>query len=252
MNSDKKYLNSLINFELTNAKAKITFSNGNPLNLKHEDREAKKAGDVVNKNKPKKNPSSTSKVQFDTIDATLSADIEVPYLGGFFDSDEGYEESESLSNEDEKPKDEKEETEETKDANENEEKEEEKIEETQESSISILGISVVINEDYFSNELQGVVSVVCENEEKISILSQNIAINVPLSYLNGIDYNDYAQSFSSNKKRTQESIISNIISKQRSNIVHNEPFYRLNSSQKSIVSTLSGKFDLPETIKTIL
>jgi hypothetical protein len=211
---NKKYICQLIGFEISNAKAKVSFSNSNSMNIKKEKLAPFKGSDVINKYKPKKLPKSTIKktpnktVQYDE-------DEEVYDIGGLFGEDtEEYESAEEPQKIEEKT-----EKEEVKAP-----EEEEKRAETKTTNFKTIEFSAMINTDFRTQERQGCLSHVYETDGELYVESRAMAIQLKSRYLKWCDFMKYGAS-NQNKKKNEKKVISEIISSYRENIVHYIPFY---------------------------
>ncbi|CAI2384890.1 unnamed protein product [Moneuplotes crassus] len=244
---NKKYASSLITYEVNNARARLGVSNNNKLNLIKENRDPPSGGDPSSKSKPKKNCSITiktspKKVNYDeeSYPTTMAA--------LFGDNDEYYEEfdeDQEIPEVDEAAEEDSENKEETKKETECEEK-------VEEQSSKIISYTIHVSEKYLTSEFQGIVTVIFEDKGKLYVQSKNLIVDFAVSYLHNVDYSKYAISTMS-KKKIQEDITSEIITKQRSNIVHIDPFYNQGGRNKTspIIWTLGRKIEL-ENIKRIL
>ena len=173
---NKKYISQLINFEVSNGKAKQSFSASNPMNIKKEALTLQKTGEVINKYKPKKGPKSVSKKSPNKC-IKYDEDEDVYDIGGLFDDD-----SEGFESDAEKaptaPESKHEET-----------KTPQKAGIDPAKLIKHLGYSALVNVDYLKQERQNCISIVYEKEGEIILDSRIMHIQLKPSYLKWFDFN---------------------------------------------------------------
>jgi hypothetical protein len=240
---NKKYLGSLINYEISNAKAKLNFSATHPINIAKAELEPIKGGDVINKYLPSK--AKTVQISKKVVkNAHYDEEDNISDMAGLFgDEDEEYED---VCSDDEPIR------EETKEEEETEEKKEDEVKEEEVTSTK-LGYNFTVHKNYLNQELQGVASCVFEQDGKIQVDSRTFSIDIPSNYLKEIDYNKYvAGTNAQNKKKNQEKVCSEVVQKYRSSIVHQGPLFHSHNFNDPILTSGVSTLNLSEKLSKVL
>ena len=93
-------------------------------------------------------------------------------------------------------------------------------------SIKAIGFSTIINKSYLNYECQAYISWVYEHENKFKVWCRAVHLNIQPEHLQFCDFTKYANSKVVNKKKNQDSVVNEIISSYRSNILHRIPFFQ--------------------------
>ena len=188
----------------------------------------------MNKYKPKKGLKTPIKV---TKNVNYDEDEDVMDIGGLFggNTSEEFEsepEQETTKPEVELENDKEEEKEETK--NESKTKEET-------TKVNALGYSAVVNKDFKKDEVQTYISCIHSTDDnKLQLKTRSMHIEFMQNYIKLCDFTKYGFSKSTNKKKTQEAVVSEVISKYRSNIMHYLPFFKINDKDKGYIPLVIG------------